>query len=226
MILLSLVLVIAAAVLLVVGWFQDGLQLVYLSIGACLLSMLLLGASVLVRRGGEVTVPRRPSPAAARTPVGTGAEATAAADAGARPVAGDPGAGRSTTDRTDQDAADTEVAATTAEDPARPVTADTTTPSAEVEDEPAPAASPRTRRAAVVRPGRPGPDPHDPSAEEAGADADPLAGVRGLGPSRREALLERFGSVDGIRGASEADLAEVPGLTPQLARAVKAQLDR
>ncbi|MFA9445432.1 helix-hairpin-helix domain-containing protein [Egicoccus sp. AB-alg6-2] len=55
MILLSLVLVVAAAVLLVLGWFQDGLTLIYLSIAACLLSMLLLGASVLLRRRGDAT---------------------------------------------------------------------------------------------------------------------------------------------------------------------------
>jgi hypothetical protein len=51
-IVLSLVLVIAAAVLLVLGVFQDGLLLIYLSIASCLLAMGLLGVGVLLRRRG------------------------------------------------------------------------------------------------------------------------------------------------------------------------------
>jgi hypothetical protein len=57
LIVLSLVLVIVAAVTLVLGVFQDGLTLIYFSIGACLAAMVLLGIGVLLRRradaGGE-----------------------------------------------------------------------------------------------------------------------------------------------------------------------------
>jgi predicted flap endonuclease-1-like 5' DNA nuclease len=54
-IVLSLVLVIIAAVLLVLGVFQDGLLLIYLSIGACLLAMALLGVGVILRRGPDTS---------------------------------------------------------------------------------------------------------------------------------------------------------------------------
>ncbi len=39
----------------------------------------------------------------------------------------------------------------------------------------------------------------------------------GLGPVRRRALLERFGSLDRLRAASEEELRDVPGLGPKLA---------
>lgn len=175
MILLSLVLVIAAAVLLVVGWFQDGLSLIYLAIGSCLLAMLLLGASVMLRR--------RNAPAPARRPTGPASAAAVPASA------------------------DDDSATTTA-----------------------------SRRTAVVR--RPvedtafdhadaGPDAaDDPSTETTAPEepVDPLADIRGLGPNRREALLDRFGSVEAIRDAEVAELTEVPGVSPGLARAIKNHL--
>lgn len=166
MILLSLVLVIAAAVLLVVGWFQDGLSLIYLSIGACLLAMLLLGASVMLRR--------RNAPAPASRPTGPASAAVPASD--------------------------------TAAD-------GTTTTTA-------------SRRTAVVR--RPAEDTAADRAPTGAAapeePADPLADIRGLGPNRREALLDRFGSVEAIRDAEVAELTEVPGVSPGLARAIKNHL--
>lgn len=168
MILLSLVLVITAAILLVVGWFQDGLQLIYLSIAACLLSMLLLGASVLMRRGSE----RAPT-----SPI---------AGAGTAPAS----AANATTRRT----------AVVRRSAAGTATA--------VESEPG------TAEATA--------DPDEPAAPE--PPADPLAEIRGLGPSRREALLARFGSIEAIRDAELTELTEVPGVSPGLAKAVKDHL--
>lgn len=42
----------------------------------------------------------------------------------------------------------------------------------------------------------------------------------GVGPGRRKALLQHFGSVAAIRAASEAELARVPGFGPKVAAAV------
>ncbi len=49
-----------------------------------------------------------------------------------------------------------------------------------------------------------------------------LSGVPGIGPARRRALLTRFGSLQGIRSATEEDLASVPGVSRVLARRVLA----
>jgi excinuclease ABC subunit C len=46
---------------------------------------------------------------------------------------------------------------------------------------------------------------------------DPL---RGIGPDRRSMLLRRFGSIEGIRAASEKDLAGTPGIGPVIARRI------
>jgi excinuclease ABC subunit C len=47
-----------------------------------------------------------------------------------------------------------------------------------------------------------------------------LDGVPGLGPARRATLLRHFGSVRKIAGATEAEIAELPGIGPRLASAV------
>jgi excinuclease ABC subunit C len=47
-----------------------------------------------------------------------------------------------------------------------------------------------------------------------------LLQIPGVGPSRRRALLHRFGSVQGVRDASLADLAELPGFGMAIARKV------
>ena len=52
-----------------------------------------------------------------------------------------------------------------------------------------------------------------------------LDGVTGLGPKRRQSLLTRFGSVEGIRTAPFEDLAAVPGVGPRLARVIRERLE-
>ena len=45
--------------------------------------------------------------------------------------------------------------------------------------------------------------------------------VPGIGPSRKRALMRRFGSLKAIREASELELASTPGMTQRLAEKVK-----
>ncbi len=48
----------------------------------------------------------------------------------------------------------------------------------------------------------------------------------GVGPARRRALLQHFGSTERVVGASQEELEGVPGLPPKTARAIYAQLHR
>ncbi len=50
--------------------------------------------------------------------------------------------------------------------------------------------------------------------------ASSLEGVEGLGPSRREALMTRFGSLDTLRGATLEELASTPGLPRSVAQSL------
>src|SRR5581483_11695293 len=47
-----------------------------------------------------------------------------------------------------------------------------------------------------------------------------LLKIPGIGPVRRRALLRAFGSVQGVRDASEAEIAKVPGFSLATARRV------
>ncbi len=47
-----------------------------------------------------------------------------------------------------------------------------------------------------------------------------LDGIPGVGPSRRKALLTRFGSVSGVRSATIEELSAVSGVGPELANAI------
>ena len=55
--------------------------------------------------------------------------------------------------------------------------------------------------------------------------AQRLAAVRGLGETRVRQLLETFGSEEGVRSASIADLQQESGVGPQLAERIRAALD-
>jgi excinuclease ABC subunit C len=52
-----------------------------------------------------------------------------------------------------------------------------------------------------------------------------LDGIPGVGPKRRKLLLDRFGSLDGIRSATVEEIASVPGIPVEVAEAVKGLLD-
>lgn len=45
--------------------------------------------------------------------------------------------------------------------------------------------------------------------------------IEGIGPAKRNALLEHFGSIDAIKAASAAELQEVRGITANLARKIR-----
>ncbi len=54
--------------------------------------------------------------------------------------------------------------------------------------------------------------------------ASQLEKIPGVGPARRRALLKKFGSIQAIREASEEDLAATPGITRDVAAAIKSEL--
>jgi len=54
--------------------------------------------------------------------------------------------------------------------------------------------------------------------------ASTLDTILGIGPKRKRALLKQFGSVQGIRQASEEELAATKGMTQSLAKRVKEYL--
>ena len=51
-----------------------------------------------------------------------------------------------------------------------------------------------------------------------------LDNVPGIGPKRKKALIKRFGSVKGVREASEADLMTIEGITASVAAQIKSSL--
>jgi excinuclease ABC subunit C len=51
-----------------------------------------------------------------------------------------------------------------------------------------------------------------------------LDSVPGVGPKRRQLLLKRFGSLEGLREASFEEISAVPGIPPEVAVAIKAHL--
>ena len=53
-----------------------------------------------------------------------------------------------------------------------------------------------------------------------------LDGIPGVGPSRRKALLIRFGSVSGVRGATVQELCSVAGIGRELAQNIRDELNK
>ncbi|MCB0035221.1 MAG: excinuclease ABC subunit UvrC, partial [Anaerolineales bacterium] len=51
-----------------------------------------------------------------------------------------------------------------------------------------------------------------------------LDSIQGVGPTRRRRLLERFGSLEGIRQATMEEIASVPGIPADVAQAIKSGL--
>jgi excinuclease ABC subunit C len=54
--------------------------------------------------------------------------------------------------------------------------------------------------------------------------ASPLDDVPGIGPTRKRALLKRFGSLARLRQAEASEIAETPGIGPDLARTIHDRL--
>ena len=53
-----------------------------------------------------------------------------------------------------------------------------------------------------------------------------LDGIDGIGPKRKRALLDYFGSVNGIRAAAVEELIQLPGITVQMAQDIHAKLNQ
>jgi excinuclease ABC subunit C len=53
-----------------------------------------------------------------------------------------------------------------------------------------------------------------------------IGDIPGIGPTRQKALLTRFGSLKGVRAASEGEIARVPGFSRVLATRVLTYLGR
>jgi excinuclease ABC subunit C len=49
--------------------------------------------------------------------------------------------------------------------------------------------------------------------------------IPGIGPARRRELLQRFGSIEGIKAAPAEKIAEIRGITLELAQSIKVQLE-
>jgi len=49
--------------------------------------------------------------------------------------------------------------------------------------------------------------------------------IPGIGPIRRRALLQKFGSIEGIKDAPPEDIAELKGITLDMAQSIKVQLE-
>ena len=49
--------------------------------------------------------------------------------------------------------------------------------------------------------------------------------IPGIGPAKRKALMDHFGSLDAIRQASLEDLTTVQGITESLAQAIQEHLE-
>ncbi|MBG0784121.1 MAG: excinuclease ABC subunit UvrC [Anaerolineaceae bacterium] len=49
--------------------------------------------------------------------------------------------------------------------------------------------------------------------------------IPGIGPTRRRQLLQKFGSVDGIQKAAPEEIAEIKGITLEMAQSIKTQLE-
>jgi excinuclease ABC subunit C len=62
------------------------------------------------------------------------------------------------------------------------------------------------------------------SLREKRALRSPLDDIRGVGPTRKKALLKRFGSLTKLRAASVAEIAETPGVGPAVAATIHDQL--
>ena len=49
--------------------------------------------------------------------------------------------------------------------------------------------------------------------------------IPGIGPARQRALLKKFGSIDGIKNAPPEEIAELKGITLEMAQSIKVQLE-
>jgi hypothetical protein len=273
-IVLSLVLVIVAAVTLVLGVFQDGLTLIYVSIGTCLAAMVLLGVGVLMRRRedaqpassgyGPAAGARPQQPAAgsggdeevrireatddtevrparkavvkkvSATPTVPERETTAEQPGVGRPAAGAAAAGAAAAGfarpRRDEDAEgdDTPAAGVAGERraPVKKAVVKKAVKKAAVKKVAAgTSATTAATKKGVAKKSAKKATAKRTAAKKAPAGSASLPDVKGLGPAKKKALLDAFGSVDNIRSADVSELAAVKGVGAGLAAELKRQLE-
>jgi ERCC4-type nuclease len=85
----------------------------------------------------------------------------------------------------------------------------------------APIAPPSGAHPAAHRARRP-----SPQVQPQEIQSEALRRIPGVGPVRAAALLVRFGSIQRLLAAGEAELAAVEGIGPALARAIRTALNR
>lgn len=244
MIVASLLLVIAAAVTLLIGLLnRDVIEWVYASIACCLLAGLLLTVGVLRSR------PSR-KPVLQSGGAGQGASWAGASQWGGD-AAGQPG-GVLTRDE-DDDAAEpavpvsgddeetrTDMPAPPPPDDAAWAPADAHRDTGELSDvrvvpppPPEPASAPADEDDDVVvvpKPSARTDDAGGTAAAPASADDDAaqieqvLTPIAGVGPAKRTALREHFGTYRKLRAATPEQLAEVPGISKTLAQRIHENL--
>jgi excinuclease ABC subunit C len=49
--------------------------------------------------------------------------------------------------------------------------------------------------------------------------------IPGIGPARRRTLLQKFGSIEGVKDAPADKIAEIKGITLEMAQSIKVQLE-
>ena len=62
--------------------------------------------------------------------------------------------------------------------------------------------------------------------KERGRITSRLDSIPGIGPKKRKALLQRFGSVIGVSNASVEELRTIPGISPTLAKSIRTHLQK
>lgn len=222
MIVLSLALVIAAAVALFVGLFvTTGLTFIWIAIGLCLVSLLLLWFGT---RSRKTDAPAAPSP-----PVYGGTRPGTTSSPVRRATAAD--------DEAEDDVREAEVdeldqlTAPAGDDVVRATSARDRAAARVAESAPEPAAGSEDEESSVqVVP------PTEATAKKATAKKaaagttgkaarDRLGQIPGVGPAKQKALLDQYGSLEGIRDAPVDDIVgNVKGFGPALASRVKDSL--
>ena len=49
--------------------------------------------------------------------------------------------------------------------------------------------------------------------------------IEGIGPKKKQELLKKFGSIEGIKKASIEEFSNLPGINEKLARKIKEELE-
>ncbi|MDX1509937.1 MAG: helix-hairpin-helix domain-containing protein [Nitriliruptorales bacterium] len=225
MIVLSLILVIVAAVTLLAGFFSDGLTLIWISIASCVLSIVTLALGVMQRRreAPELAppgayVPGTPGPRPAPAQLATVSEGTdTATEVIAKTSARDAAERRADVEAAGAAAADEIVA------PVKSATRKKATRKKATRKAAKKTAKKATKKAAKKATKK--------SAKKAAKKATGrttgaaararLGAIKGVGPAKQDALLKKFKSLEAIRDASIEELSSVDGVGPTAAKTIK-----